>query len=99
MGKLTISMAMFNSFLYVYQRVDSLDCTRSPQKHCPALKPSKHGRMMENVSKYLNVKLYDKLDHMTMGSSHMSYFLTDAARTHVLMWRFVSLFVTAGIIH
>ena len=55
--------------------------------------------MMENVSKYLNVKLYDKLDHMTMGSSHMSYFLTNAARTHVLMGRFVSLFVTAGIIH
>ena len=53
---------------------------------------------MENVCVYLNVKLYDKLVHMTMGPSHMSYFLTNAARTHVLMGRFVSLFVTAGII-
>ena len=27
MGKLTISMAMFNSFLYVYQRILNIECS------------------------------------------------------------------------
>ena len=33
MGKLTISMAIFNSFLYVYQRVDCWDWWMNPQDH------------------------------------------------------------------
>ena len=33
MGKLTISMAMFNSFLYVYQLIEAQFCTKNIPKH------------------------------------------------------------------
>ena len=58
MGKLTISMAIFNSFLYVYQRVTgrgpattwpchTFPCREWPRLHDSAL----HGSMAQNMKK------------------------------------------------
>ena len=60
MGKLTISMAIFNSFLYVYQRVvvskeHEISAARSPKTqqvfhpNCPADPKTKNGSLVQQI--------------------------------------------------